>query len=571
MMKKFLHVKIRLNPVRNILVTLVLGVVLLLSFSNLANAQTNGNSSSYGAFVDLNFLPLLGGGVDIDLGPLSTASGSAVDPNTYTDSDTVASASVSTAPLGNILSTGVLTVNADGDLSNDMTSSDATVDDLGAFVVSTLTLLSITADTVQSTADVSGECGVSGLTATGTTTIENAAVGGTLGVGLNIDASPAPNTVLLDLLGIRVILNEQIVSGDGVNSSGITVNAIHIDLSDTILSLLGTLSGDIIIAQSQAQVLCDEVIGEANLSIVKEDNPDPVTVGNTLTYTLTVMNGGPADATGVTVTDTLPGSLALSTITPSQGSCGNVGNTVTCNLGTITNGGNATVMIEVTPTEAGAILNTAVVAGDQPDPDPSDNSDTQSTTVEGTGEPSANLSITKTGSPDPVIVNQMLTYTVTVTNIGPDDATNVVVTDTLPAGAVFESATPDQGVCNEAGGAVSCSLGTVMTGNSVIIQIVITPTVVGTASNNVVVAGDENDPDPDDNSDDENTQVDPEPPLPTPTVPPSAPPSGPPGSPDGSVTSIPTLSTWASLSLPLLLVFSAMVLRKRERGNRGGL
>lgn len=122
---------------------------MLLSFSNLANAQTNGNSSSYGAFVDLNFLPPLGGGVDIDLGPLSTASGSAVDPNTYTDSDAVASASVSTAPLGNILSTGVLTVNADGDLANDMTSSDATVDDLGAFVVGTLTLLSITADTVQ--------------------------------------------------------------------------------------------------------------------------------------------------------------------------------------------------------------------------------------------------------------------------------------------------------------------------------------------------------------------------------------------------------------------------------------
>ena len=548
----------------------VLLVASFLSFTGGALAQTNGNSSSFGAFVDLTFVPLLGGGVDIDLGPVPTASGSGVDPDTYSDSDTLASASVSLVPLGDILSTGVLTVNADGDLANDTTSADATVDDLGVFIVGALTLLSITADTVGSTADVSGECGVSDLEATGTTTIEGASVGGTLGLGLNIDVNPPANFELLNALGIRVVLNEQIVTGNGTDSRGITVNAIRIDLTDTILTLLGTLSGDIIIAQSQAQVFCDEVVGESDLSMTKT-GPSPVPVGIPFDYTLTVMNDGPDDATGVTVTDTLPSSFTLGTITPSQGSCGNVGNTVTCDLGTIANGANATVTITVTPTQAGIITNTAVVSGDQPDPDPSDNSDTETTTVEGEGEPSANLSITKTGSPNPVIVNQLLTYTVTVTNLGPDDATGVVVTDTLPAGAIFESATPDQGSCSEALGVVTCNLGTVTGSSSVIITIVVTPTVVGTASNSVTVESEVNDPDENDNSDEENTDVNPAPPGPTPTAPPSGPTESP-FPPSGPVNTIPTLSGWAMIILPMLLMIAAVYLLKRqerERRSRG--
>jgi uncharacterized repeat protein (TIGR01451 family) len=57
------------------------------------------------------------------------------------------------------------------------------------------------------------------------------------------------------------------------------------------------------------------------------------------------------------------------------------------------------------------------------------------------------LSITKSDWPDPASVEEPLTYTITVTNASFDDATNVVVTDTLPMDVDFASASPSQGEC----------------------------------------------------------------------------------------------------------------------------
>ena len=66
--------------------------------------------------------------------------------------------------------------------------------------------------------------------------------------------------------------------------------------------------------------------------------------------------------------------------------------------------------------------------------------------------PTADLSITKTDSPDPVTTGDDLTYTVTVTNNGPDPATSVVVTDNLPAETIFVScSSTGGGVCDGSG------------------------------------------------------------------------------------------------------------------------
>jgi len=101
------------------------------------------------------------------------------------------------------------------------------------------------------------------------------------------------------------------------------------------------------------------------------------------------------------------------------------------------------------------------------------------------------LSIIKSASPNPVLVGSNLTFHLVVMNTGTLSATNVMVTDTLPANVTFVSATPSQGSCNLVAGVVKCSLGNLLGGASVTINIVVVPTVVGPLSNTATVAGNE--------------------------------------------------------------------------------
>lgn len=85
----------------------------------------------------------------------------------------------------------------------------------------------------------------------------------------------------------------------------------------------------------------------------------------------------------------------------------------------------------------------------------------------------ADLQITKTASPDPVSVGQDLTYTLTVTNNGPNTATDVQVTDPLPAGVTWQSTATSQGSCvDPAPSVVNCALGDIANGASAIVTII---------------------------------------------------------------------------------------------------
>lgn len=123
---------------------------------------------------------------------------------------------------------------------------------------------------------------------------------------------------------------------------------------------------------------------------------------------------------------------------------------------------------------------------------------------------SADLGITKADLADPVDINSAITYTIDVGNAGPDDASGVTVTDDLPAGTAYVSATPTVGNCVYAAGPhqVTCDLGAIGAGGSASITIEATaPGAAGVVVNTAAVGAITSDPSSADNTDDESTTV----------------------------------------------------------------
>ena len=144
-------------------------------------------------------------------------------------------------------------------------------------------------------------------------------------------------------------------------------------------------------------------------------------------------------------------------------------------------------------TPAGTITNNASVTTSTTDPVAANDATSEDTAI----TTSADISVTKTDSADPVVAGNGFSYTVTIDNAGPSDAASVSLTDVLPAGVVFVSATPDQGSCLEAAGTVTCSLGTIADGGSVDVVIAVTvpaDTAAGTITNNASVTTSTTDP-----------------------------------------------------------------------------
>lgn len=121
----------------------------------------------------------------------------------------------------------------------------------------------------------------------------------------------------------------------------------------------------------------------ADLAVAISDSPDPVRKGATLTYSLVVTNQGPASAVAVQLANQLPAGLRFVSATSSAGSCAQAGGTVTCSLGDIASGGNVTVTITVTPRKAGTVTNTAQVNSASPDPNLTNNTDSEQTVISG--------------------------------------------------------------------------------------------------------------------------------------------------------------------------------------------
>jgi len=243
--------------------------------------------------------------------------------------------------------------------------------------------------------------------------------------------------------------------------------------------------------------------GAADLAIDKT-GPSSVTAGTQMQYSIAVQNNGPSTARSVVVTDTIPQGTSFVSVSTSQGSCtfGQPGaRDLRCNLGDMTSAATATitVVIFVAPdVPPGTILvNDSAVSSSTDDPNNANNRDSVSTTVNG----SADLSVTKTDSPDPVTAGNLLTYTIVARNGGPSTAVGVVASDVLPAGTTYVSGVNGNGqtICTLVQtGVVQCALGTLQPSGTatVYLTVRVSPSVPdGTVLRNAVTVSSDT-PDP---------------------------------------------------------------------------
>lgn len=261
----------------------------------------------------------------------------------------------------------------------------------------------------------------------------------------------------------------------------------------------------------------------ADIRVLKTVNPATVAAGDVLTYTLEVVNDGPQASANITLADNFT-SLINNLVGANEGYVGhtvtaNVAGSVncsdtssgvksrrlTCSIATLpvcTAGINCPVIqVQIRPGgNGGSRTNSAnAISSVTADPNLSNNTGSVTSTV----DPRADVTVSKTDTPDPVSAGQNLTYVVTARNIanGLSAAENVTITDTLPNNLTFISASPSAGSCsttptvNTTTGAgnnqVICNLGTIGNGGQQTVTIIVRPNTVtrGTSlTNNVAVA-----------------------------------------------------------------------------------
>lgn len=209
-----------------------------------------------------------------------------------------------------------------------------------------------------------------------------------------------------------------------------------------------------------------------DLAVTKVDQQSMVNAGDVLIYDISYENIGDQDATGVVLTETVPLHTTYSTTGSSPGwSCspnGNAGSTCVLAIGPVNAGDPAqTVQFAVLvdselPSGVDTLNNTVSIHDDGnngPDPDPSNNDDTEPTDVVAAPD----LAIVKTDGGMSSGPGQTISYTLTYENIGSQDATGVVITETVPANTTFNA-----GASNPAwscGGITAGSLCTFVVGN----------------------------------------------------------------------------------------------------------
>lgn len=231
----------------------------------------------------------------------------------------------------------------------------------------------------------------------------------------------------------------------------------------------------------------------ADLMVKKSVNNTTPVIGNNLTFTIVAKNNGVVDASGVIVTDLLPSGYTYVSATATSGNYNPVDGKWA--IGDLANGSSATLTVTATVNASGSYANTAIINGNETDPDLSNNSSTVTPTP---GALQANLGVLKTVDVASPTIGSNVTFTIAVNNAGPNNATNVKVTDVLPPGYTFISSTVTTGTFNQLLG--TWTIGDFANGAVATMTITARVNAVGPYANTADIAGAELDPVPANNT-----------------------------------------------------------------------
>ncbi len=226
-----------------------------------------------------------------------------------------------------------------------------------------------------------------------------------------------------------------------------------------------------------------------DLSLTKVATVSQAPVGANFGYVINVRNRG-GTAVNTRVTDGLPDQLTY--VSNDAGCTGSsLSPKVSCSLGDLAPGASRTIRIVVHAATSGLASNTATVGSDTTDLSPGNNSGTADVFVTPTATPaSSNISVTKTGPTEPVLLGSTFDYVVVVGNLGGDPAVGVTMIDNLPSEVVYVS---DDGGCTGAPN-LRCNIGTMVSRATRTITITVRAREVGDSTNLASAQSPFNDP-----------------------------------------------------------------------------
>ncbi len=299
---------------------------------------------------------------------------------------------------------------------------------------------------------------------------------------------------------IEPSMGATVLAGVGTLAAGGTVTLTIV--VETTASSIGTITDLMSVTSQQTDptpsnlnaTITTSVLAAADLSVVMTASPASVLAGADVTDTITIANLGPEAASAVTASLPLAQGVSFVSAIPGSATVTSTGGEVVVTVATMAANTQVTVTVILEPTVAGTLDQTVTVSSNALDPNLSNNTSSTTTQV----VPAADLAVSIAGSAPAAVTDDDFQYTVSAINNGPSDATDLVLSDTLPTGVTFVSASSSGvWVPTYSDGIVSLSIDSISQGTTVTLTIVVTPTAEpgSTLLDSASVAAQETDPD----------------------------------------------------------------------------